>query len=155
MKAYISGKITGLDRQVCENNFARAEKYLKDKGYEVVNPTRLCGPETPWAAAMKICIEALLKCDAIYLLQDWKDSKGAMLEFSIAESVNIQKLNYCLYNYNEIRDAFKSVNFRKTITNLIESKTNLRYPDSMHLQNDIELHIFNILNENEKVHINI
>ena len=47
---------------------------------------------------------------------------------------------------NEIREAFKSKIFRESITTLIENKTNLHYPESMHLQNDIEQYIFNILN---------
>lgn len=93
MKVYISGKITGLDRQVAENNFARAEKYLKNKGYDVVNPTRLCDEETDWDVAMKVCIDALLKCDAIYLLPNWKDSKGAKIEVQEAYENCIQFLN--------------------------------------------------------------
>lgn len=93
MKVYISGKITGLDRQVCENNFARAEKYLKDKGYEVVNPTRLCAADMNWDEAMKICIAELTKCDAIYLLPDWCESKGARIEVQEAYENCIQFLN--------------------------------------------------------------
>ena len=46
---------------------------------------------------------------------------------------------------NEIREAFKSENFRKSVTTLIEVKTSLRYPESMHMQNDIEQYIFNIM----------
>lgn len=80
MKVYISGKITGLDRQVAVGNFARAEKILKSKGYEVVNPTRLCTADMDWDEAMKICIAELKKCDAIYMLPDWRESKGAIIE---------------------------------------------------------------------------
>lgn len=93
MKVYISGKITGLDRQVAENNFARAEKYLKSKGYEVVNPTQLCDEHARWDDAMKICIAELLKCDAIYLLPDWTESKGAIVEAQYAFENCIQFLN--------------------------------------------------------------
>lgn len=50
-----------------------------------------------------------------------------------------------IHKENEIREAFKSKGFRNSITTLIESKTILRYPESMHLQNDIEQYIFNIL----------
>ena len=61
-----------------------------------------------------------------------KDSLTAIVENTIEKE-------------NEIREAFKSENFRESITTLIESKTILRYPESMHLQNDIEQYIFNIM----------
>jgi hypothetical protein len=46
---------------------------------------------------------------------------------------------------HNIRDAFKSEIFRKRMTNLIESKTMLRYPESMHIVKDIEDTIFDLL----------
>lgn len=93
MKVYISGKITGLDRQVAENNFARAEKHLKNKGYDVVNPTKLCDEKTDWEDAMRVCVLELAKCDAIYLLPDWMDSKGAKIEVYEANRIGILFLN--------------------------------------------------------------
>ena len=45
----------------------------------------------------------------------------------------------------EMVESFKSAAFRENITNLIERSTDLRYPESMHLQNDIEQAILNIL----------
>ena len=94
MKVYISGKITGLERQVAVANFARAEKYLKSKGCEVVNPTKLCDEHASWDDAMKICIDELTKCDAIYLLPDWRESKGAKIEVQEAYENCIQFLNH-------------------------------------------------------------
>lgn len=94
MKVYVSGKITGLERSVAVANFARAEKFLKNKGYEVVNPTQLCDENVSWDDAMKICIAELVKCDAIYLLPDWQDSKGAKIEIQEAHENCIQFLNH-------------------------------------------------------------
>jgi hypothetical protein len=44
-----------------------------------------------------------------------------------------------------IREAFKSETFRRRMTNIIESKTMLRYPESMHVVKDIEDAIFDVL----------
>ena len=71
--------------------FGTAQKFLEDKGYEVVNPLEVVNDwKMPWDQAMELCIEALSKCDAIYMLSDWKDSKGALTEHEYAEFNNIQ-----------------------------------------------------------------
>lgn len=54
-------------------------------------------------------------------------------------------VNNTIEEENKIIESFKSKGFRESITNLIESKTNLKYPESMHLQNDIEKYILNIM----------
>lgn len=39
---------------------------------------------------MKFCIENLMNCDAIYLLYDWRMSKGAVLEYAIAKELGLK-----------------------------------------------------------------
>lgn len=41
-KIFISGRISGIKYENAKKNFRKAEKYWAEKGYEVVNPTRLC-----------------------------------------------------------------------------------------------------------------
>ncbi|MGI6078045.1 MAG: DUF4406 domain-containing protein [Bacteroidales bacterium] len=93
MKVYIAGKVTGIERQVVENNFARAEKFLKTKGYEVVNPLKIVDPDLSWQDAMDVCLAELETCDAIYMLGDWQDSLGAKMEAELAEKNGLLFLN--------------------------------------------------------------
>jgi hypothetical protein len=75
--AYIAGKITG-DPQYGEK-FARAEKYLRILGYSVINPC--CLPEgLGYEDYMLICFAMVEVADLIFMLPDWKDSKGAARE---------------------------------------------------------------------------
>lgn len=94
-KIYLSGPITGVSDY--REKFAKAEKAFADK-YEVVNPVaigevlqrlrrELGAPEPEWKDYMKPCIQALVGCDAIVLLDGWKNSKGARLEKFIAEEL--------------------------------------------------------------------
>jgi len=84
MKAYISGKISGLTwGQVCIK-FLRAEIMLRDLGYEVVNPIRLNTPDVPWGECLQKDLQALAGCDIIVMLKDWKDSRGARIELDSA-----------------------------------------------------------------------
>ena len=55
-------------------------------GHESVNPMAKVSEQEDlsWADYTKEDIPLLLGCDAIYLLPDWADSKGARLEMSIA-----------------------------------------------------------------------
>jgi hypothetical protein len=83
---YISGKITGLEVAEFEKNFSDAEETLKEMGFaEVINPCTLdhCHGKT-WEEYMLEDIKALFYCDAIYMLSNWKQSRGARIEFFIA-----------------------------------------------------------------------
>lgn len=85
MKVYISGRITGT----CDymQRFCQAEKLLRVKGYEVVNPAKENAklPEgTSWSDYMRASIKMLCECDSLYLMKGWITSKGACLERYIA-----------------------------------------------------------------------
>lgn len=101
-KVYISGKI-GEDvlSEATRQKFAEAESLLRSKGYEVFNPTTSGLGKCAEKAAKKYGttfykeilvydIMALKGCDAIYLLPDWNDSPGAILEFFYARAVGLE-----------------------------------------------------------------
>lgn len=91
MKIYISGKITGTTDYM--ERFAKAEHELTTRGFEVVNPAKENAhlPEgTPWKTYMAESLRLLLYCDAIYMLEGWKESRGATLELQVAISSNLQ-----------------------------------------------------------------
>lgn len=107
MKVYISGKIgEEVISEATRQKFARAEELLKAKGFEVFNPT-----DEHWEAHLKKRYEidgkvyqpytdgqmpdfytycllrdlmALSTKDAIYMLPDFIDSKGAKAEHAFA-----------------------------------------------------------------------
>ena len=95
MKIYIAGRITGLPFHHVKVKFDHAERWIKSLGHNPVNPITLFDdPEnTPWDVAMDVCMVSLDRCDAIYLLQDWTESKGARREVSHALSMNMPILN--------------------------------------------------------------
>ncbi len=83
-KAYISGKITGIENEA-PALFAAAEKELNERGYNVVNPLTLNhAHDKSWHSYMKEDIKALCDCDMIHMLANWTDSKGAIIEHTIA-----------------------------------------------------------------------
>lgn len=85
MKIYLSGKITGLPIQEAREKFADAQALLEEIGFEAVNPTEKgLSNELPWEQCMVKDIESLLSCDAIFMMDDWMESKGAQIEYDIA-----------------------------------------------------------------------
>lgn len=79
MKVYVAGKITG--KPGYHADFERAARALRKKGHEVLIPSVL--PELPSLTHddyMHICYAMIDVCDAVYMLPDWKDSKGARME---------------------------------------------------------------------------
>jgi Asp-tRNA(Asn)/Glu-tRNA(Gln) amidotransferase A subunit family amidase len=91
MTIYISGKVTGLPEEEYKARFEQAEASFKAEGHEVINPLKLDHTlNNYWADYMLTCIDALPDCDAIYMLSNWKESKGARLELNIAKEMGKQ-----------------------------------------------------------------
>lgn len=90
MKIYISGKISGIEEQAAKL-FQHAEDYILELGYEVVNPMKLPhNHDKSWQSYMREDIKALCDCDAIFMLKNWQESKGARIEQIIAASLGIE-----------------------------------------------------------------
>ncbi|MDD6275498.1 MAG: DUF4406 domain-containing protein [Clostridia bacterium] len=86
MKIYIAGKITGNPNY--KEQFAAAEKRLTEKGHAVINPVKNLGFSYKDYIDMGLC--ELMKCDAIYMLNGWDKSPGAILEMHYALTAEIK-----------------------------------------------------------------
>lgn len=97
MKIYISGQITGLKIDEAKAKFKEGEKVVLEMGETFVNPFDILpqNDEYTWSDYMKADIKALCDCDAILMLDNWKNSEGAKLELHIAERLGM-KIYYVL-----------------------------------------------------------
>lgn len=83
VRVYISGAISNDENY--KEKFANAEKKLKEMGYDVVNPTVLDSIDgLTYEEYMKLDIDLLDMCDAIYMLKGWEKSCGANREYGYA-----------------------------------------------------------------------
>lgn len=93
MRIYISGKITGLPLLEAEYLFDEAETMIRKKGHDVINPMKTAGtvPGMEWKSYMGIAYAVLhdRSVDAIYMLRNWKKSKGAIMEWGWAKAGGI------------------------------------------------------------------
>jgi hypothetical protein len=87
-KLYICGRVTGDANY--QRKFKDAEVELRAASYtDIVNPARLVPDGTCWKEAMRICLKAMLDCDGLALLPDWRDSRGAKIEAYLAINLGI------------------------------------------------------------------
>ena len=83
--------MSGLERKVYLQRFAIAENILKAHGYDTINPTRVWSCRWPWlyrVVGYKLTLLydlwLLMRCDQIYKLPGWRDSRGANIESCMA-----------------------------------------------------------------------
>lgn len=95
-RIYISGPITGTEDYL--KRFKEAEEKLKKQmpKADFINPAGVMAglPEsTTWKEYMDIAIRLLDMCDGIYMLENWKDSTGASIEYGYAMAMDKFILN--------------------------------------------------------------
>lgn len=93
LKIYIAGPMSGYPKLNWDAFFRKEQELIAD-GWEVVNPARMdqeigLDPENfsgyDYEEAAGRDIEALRKCDAIYLMAGFQHSKGACWERALAK----------------------------------------------------------------------
>lgn len=104
-KCYIAGRVTGDPNYRAKFKSAEAtvkEWWFFDRhgvkiaqrsgrfGFQAVNPAEftLFGRDLThysWHVAMAVCLCRLLSCSYVFMLKDWKDSKGATVEHRAAK----------------------------------------------------------------------
>lgn len=87
MRIYLSGAITSLDHAEAEAAFLAAETLIEKAGHTPLNPMKLVdqGKERCWEDYMIEDIEIVLySSEALYMLANWRRSKGATVEHAIA-----------------------------------------------------------------------
>ena len=106
---YISGKMSGVENWNFPLFFQREEE-LRALGYDVINPAKNDGetleealasvgtfdePTNEWAYYIKRDVKKLMEADAICVLPDWQNSKGATLEVKLGKALG---LPICVYD---------------------------------------------------------
>lgn len=122
MKIYLSGKITGLPQQEAREKFADGQALLEEIGLEAVNPMEKgLSNELSWEQHMVKDIELLFSCDAIFMMDNWIDSKGAQIEYDIANRLGME-----IYFESKIRHENKDV---LRIQNAIHEVTGMKFTE--------------------------
>lgn len=90
-RVYISLPITGRDLTEVRQEAASIAERIKAEGFEPINPFEVSDDDSrSYAEHMGKDITALLECDAIYLADGWRKSKGCTLEYCAARIYNKQ-----------------------------------------------------------------
>ena len=85
-RIYLAGKITGDPNY--KQKFDEGVARLKDFGFkaeEIVNPVELCQDGWSWLRCMIHDLCKMAGCGWVAFLPDWKDSKGACIEYFFAQ----------------------------------------------------------------------
>ena len=89
-RVYVAGPMSGLP-DFNYLAFDRKAAELRAQGWAVENPAEnpvpACGS---WAGYMRMALRQLSTCTHIHMLPGWEQSKGARLEWHIAEQLGLE-----------------------------------------------------------------
>lgn len=102
---YVSGPVTGA-RDGNRPAFERAARELRGAGYRARIPHDDVDPGTPWVAAMRLTLMAILaQADGLALLPGWKLSRGACLEERVARSLGMPVMTVAEWLHRDEREG--------------------------------------------------
>ena len=89
-RIYLAGPMSGLPELNYPAFHAKAAE-LRAAGHHVENPAENPAPPCgSWQGYMRMAIAQLVTCDAIHLLPGWEASRGAQLEFNLANEMGLR-----------------------------------------------------------------
>lgn len=96
MKVYISGKMRGLPEEESRRRFEAARQYLIELGHDVVNPWDSEKEKEAqcleWEDYILYDLRIIKHCDALFMLDNWRDSDGAKCEHAFASGRKMEIL---------------------------------------------------------------
>ena len=110
-KVYVSGPITGREREAVLYAFNDVRCFLEIMGFEVVLPIENKLPaDASHERHMRCDFGLLLYCDYIYLMEGWMESMGCVAEMFVAKSAGIKVL------HNEEESKYKDCDVSLKVT---------------------------------------
>lgn len=95
MKIYISGAITGHDREEVIFKFTTAQKEIESRGHQVLSPLdNGLPPSASWEHHMRADIAMMMAAQCVVMLPCWNTSRGAILEHDLAQRLYIPIIYY-------------------------------------------------------------
>lgn len=86
---YIAGPMTGYP-EFNYPAFNAAASTLRDRDYEVLNPTESGVPTgSTWETYMRATITMMMRADGVAVLPDWQLSRGAVCEVNLAHALGM------------------------------------------------------------------
>ncbi len=108
MKIYIAGKITGEPVEACKQKFEKISDALKQVHVIPINPFKLgCKDHWTFDQCKPFNFKSIRQCDAIFMLEDYQDSPGAIQELAEAKKLNIPVYYQSANDYFLIVEDFK------------------------------------------------
>ena len=97
-KCYMVGSSSGMDEESIRSAFEKAKVEVKKRGMEPISPLDVASLIPQGLSADKkirnlTLITELSRCDAVYLLENWRQSDRAKCEYYYAKSSGIEVLN--------------------------------------------------------------
>ena len=100
---YLSGPMRGYPN---ENRpaFNALARILRSLGFVVINPCETAGGESHLSAQwfMAVDIHLLQQANAIFLMEGWRESRGAKTEAVVASAVGIPLLEWRIHSFYPI-----------------------------------------------------
>ena len=97
MNIYISGPISGQDKQRARDRFCNAARIIEEAGHNAINPIDISEWGLDWSTYMQIAFDVLKSgdVDSVYMLSGWEESNGASLEryMAIVQGIPVQYQN--------------------------------------------------------------
>ena len=97
-RCYMVGSSSGMDAESVRSAFEKAKSAVRKKGYDPVSPLDVAGFMPQGLSADKklknlTLITELSRCDAVFLMENWRQSERAKFEYHYAMASGIEVLN--------------------------------------------------------------